>query len=131
MARFYHVAAFVGAMTFAGLAAFTLVQPGSASEKEKVPQFQIDTSWPKPLPHNWIFGQIGGIFVDPKDDTIWITDIATLPVRVRRWRRFLPVRGGIGLIAELLQLRQRQLPVQKIVLHQEDGAGARRQCLVH
>jgi len=73
MARFYHVAAFAGAMTFAGLAAFTLVQPGSASEKEKVPQFQIDTSWPKPLPHNWIFGQIGGIFVDPKDDTIWIT----------------------------------------------------------
>jgi len=59
MARFYHVAAFAGAMTFAGLAAFTLVQPGSASEKEKVPQFQIDTSWPKPLPHNWIFGQIG------------------------------------------------------------------------
>jgi len=73
MARFYHVAAFAGAMTFAGLAAFTLVQPGSASEKEKVPQFQIDTSWPKPLPHNWIFGQIGGIFVDPKDDTIWIS----------------------------------------------------------
>ena len=73
MARFYRMASFAGAMTFAGLAAFTLVQPGTASEKDKVPQFQIDTSWPKPLPHNWIFGQIGGIFVDPKDDTIWIS----------------------------------------------------------
>ena len=65
MARFGWLAA------FAGLAALVLMQPVSAAEK--VPQFQIDTSWPKPLPNNWIFGQIGGIFVDPKDDTIWIS----------------------------------------------------------
>src|SRR5206468_3878048 len=36
------------------------------------PKFEIDTSWPKPLPNNWIFGQIGGIFVD-KDDNVWIS----------------------------------------------------------
>lgn len=65
MARMYSIAA------FAGMLAFAFVQPVTAAEK--VPQFQIDTSWPKPLPHNWILGQIGGIFVDPKDDTIWIS----------------------------------------------------------
>ncbi|MDE2474892.1 MAG: hypothetical protein KGO48_07590, partial [Alphaproteobacteria bacterium] len=65
MARLYSIAA------FAGMLAFAFVQPVTAAEK--VPQFQIDTSWPKPLPHNWILGQIGGIFVDPKDDTIWIS----------------------------------------------------------
>lgn len=65
MARFYSIAA------VAGMLAFAFVQPVTAAGK--VPQFQIDTSWPKPLPHNWILGQIGGIFVDPKDDTIWIS----------------------------------------------------------
>src|SRR6185312_4426038 len=69
MARFGRMMALAGVVALVGLA-----QPVfSASEKsEKVPQFQIDTSWPKPLPKNWIFGQIGGIFVD-KDDNVWIS----------------------------------------------------------
>ena len=36
-----------------------------------VPKFQVDPSWPQPLPSNWIIGTIGGITVDAQDH-IWI-----------------------------------------------------------
>jgi DNA-binding beta-propeller fold protein YncE len=35
------------------------------------PSFVVDAGWPKPLPHNWRLGQIGGIFVD-HNDHIWV-----------------------------------------------------------
>ena len=39
--------------------------------KTVIPQFQVDALWPKPLPNNWIFGQVAGITVD-RFDRIWI-----------------------------------------------------------
>ena len=36
-----------------------------------IPQFQVDPFWPKPLPNNWIVGQVAGVHVD-SDDHIWI-----------------------------------------------------------
>ena len=36
-----------------------------------VPQFKVDPYWPKPLPSNWILGQVAGIAVD-REDRIWI-----------------------------------------------------------
>ena len=36
-----------------------------------VPTFAVDASWPKPLPNNWIIGQVGGITVDSKDH-VWV-----------------------------------------------------------
>jgi len=36
-----------------------------------VPEFKVDPFWPKPLPENWMLGQVSGIAVD-KDDRIWI-----------------------------------------------------------
>jgi hypothetical protein len=35
------------------------------------PQFQVDPFWPKPLPNNWILGQVAGIAVDAQDH-VWI-----------------------------------------------------------
>jgi hypothetical protein len=35
------------------------------------PEFEVDASWPKPLPNNWIAGQVGGLTVDSHDH-IWI-----------------------------------------------------------
>ena len=35
------------------------------------PRFQVDPFWPKPLPNNWILGQIGGMAVD-RHDHIWV-----------------------------------------------------------
>ncbi|MDB5484854.1 MAG: hypothetical protein JWR73_878 [Tardiphaga sp.] len=36
-----------------------------------VPTFEVDASWPKPLPNNWILGQVGGITTD-KNGHIWL-----------------------------------------------------------
>src|SRR4051812_19131738 len=38
---------------------------------EDVPRFQVEASWPKPLPNNWILGQVAGIATD-KLDRIWV-----------------------------------------------------------
>src|SRR3954454_23174484 len=37
--------------------------PGAAHAGD-IPTFAVDASWPKPLPNNWILGQVGGITVD-------------------------------------------------------------------
>ena len=38
---------------------------------EGAPKFQVEPFWPKPLPKNWILGQVAGIAVG-KDDHIWV-----------------------------------------------------------
>lgn len=35
------------------------------------PRYAVDATWPKPLPNNWILGQVAGISV-ARDDTIWL-----------------------------------------------------------
>ena len=35
------------------------------------PHFKVDPFWPKPLPNNWIIGQVGGMSVDAQDN-IWV-----------------------------------------------------------
>lgn len=35
------------------------------------PSFVVDPSWPKPLPHDWRIGQVGGMAVDSHDN-IWV-----------------------------------------------------------
>jgi hypothetical protein len=37
----------------------------------EVPKFAVDASWPKPLPNNWIMGQVGGISTDAQGH-IWV-----------------------------------------------------------
>jgi DNA-binding beta-propeller fold protein YncE len=49
------------------LAAFT----GVTAAQDAVPQFQVDASWPKTLPNNWILGQVSGIATD-RFDRIWV-----------------------------------------------------------
>lgn len=46
----------------------------TASEQvsaQNPPRFQVDPSWPKELPNNWIMGQVGGMAVD-RHDHIWV-----------------------------------------------------------
>lgn len=38
---------------------------------EEWPKFQVDPSWPKTLPNNWIMGQASGVAVDAQDH-IWV-----------------------------------------------------------
>ncbi len=35
------------------------------------PDFVVDPSWPLPLPHHWLLGQIGGLYVDSHDH-VWV-----------------------------------------------------------
>ncbi len=37
----------------------------------KTPEFVVDPTWPQPLPHSWLLGQIGGLYVDHHDH-IWV-----------------------------------------------------------
>ena len=44
---------------------------GPVAADTVTPQFQVDPFWPKPLPNNWILGQVSGIAAD-KYDRIWL-----------------------------------------------------------
>lgn len=35
------------------------------------PKFEVDASWPKPLPNNWLMGQAAGVAVDAQDH-VWV-----------------------------------------------------------
>ena len=50
------------------LIAATHLPPARAGD---IPKFEVDASWPKPLPNNWVLGQVGGITTD-KDGHIWV-----------------------------------------------------------
>src|SRR5271170_540082 len=56
-------------------AAACLATPVSAQTQSvgsgNLPQFQVDPYWPKPLPNNWLLGQVSGITVD-RFDRIWV-----------------------------------------------------------
>ena len=43
----------------------------ASEELAHVPQFMVDPFWPKPLPDNWMIGQVSGVHVD-SNDHIWI-----------------------------------------------------------
>src|SRR5215468_11498771 len=51
--------------------AFVLLQTASPAASS-IPHFEPDPSWPKPLPNNWMLGQVAGTFVDSHDH-IWVT----------------------------------------------------------
>jgi hypothetical protein len=55
------------------LAALTvaITLPASTLAQGAAPHYVVDTTWPKPLPNNWLLGQIGGMAVD-KNDHIWV-----------------------------------------------------------
>jgi NHL repeat-containing protein len=54
------------AATCAGLT-IAIVCPQPLEAQDNVPKYEVDASWPKPLPDNWITGQIGGVCVDAQD----------------------------------------------------------------
>jgi DNA-binding beta-propeller fold protein YncE len=58
-----------------------LLTPAQADNA--LPQFQVDPFWPKPLPNNWILGQVSGIATD-RYDRIWVVHRpSTLTARER------------------------------------------------
>lgn len=43
----------------------------AATATRAMPRLQVDPFWPKPLPNNWLLGQVAGVAVDSRDH-IWI-----------------------------------------------------------
>ena len=65
-------AATLGAAALAAPPLSAQQQAGHTHDGADVPpNFQVDPVWPKPLPNNWIFGQVAGVAVDRRDH-IWI-----------------------------------------------------------
>ena len=60
----------VVACIVAGVSTVTAQGPG-ARATAAAPQLQVDPFWPKPLPNNWILGQVSGVAVD-KRGHVWI-----------------------------------------------------------
>jgi hypothetical protein len=62
----------VAALVLSGWAvAATALLPAPVAAQQAAPKFQPEPFWPKPLPENWILGQVAGIAVDGQDN-IWI-----------------------------------------------------------
>jgi hypothetical protein len=53
------------------LATFTVLLLAALPVHAQAPAFRVDPYWPRPLPNNWILGQVGGISVDAQDN-IWV-----------------------------------------------------------
>ena len=60
----------VVACVVAGAAALPAQGPASRAT-DAAPSLQVDPFWPKPLPNNWILGQVSGVAVD-KRGHVWI-----------------------------------------------------------
>jgi DNA-binding beta-propeller fold protein YncE len=52
------------------LAVLTLLA-AAAHTQTQVPRFEVDPSWPRPLPNGWAIGEVSGIAVDSADH-VWI-----------------------------------------------------------
>ena len=44
-----------------------IFSPKPLRAQDGVPKFEVDPSWPKPLPERWVTGEIGGVCVDSQD----------------------------------------------------------------
>ena len=41
--------------------------PSSSQAQGAAPKYEVDLSWPKPLPDRWVLGGLGGVCVDTQD----------------------------------------------------------------
>jgi sugar lactone lactonase YvrE len=50
-----------------GLAAGMLGSPAARAADSGAPTYEVDPSWPKPFPNQWVFGGLGGLCIDAQD----------------------------------------------------------------
>jgi hypothetical protein len=49
------------------------VRAQSRQQAGDAPKFELDPFWPKPLPNNWVTGELGGVCVDAQDHVFIVT----------------------------------------------------------
>jgi sugar lactone lactonase YvrE len=64
-------ATFVAIIAIAGVGATFGTALNAQSSRAKMPTFQWDPTWPKPLPEKWAVGPVVGVSVDDRDH-IWV-----------------------------------------------------------
>lgn len=62
---------FVRDWTVLAAGSVAIVLTGVHARAADAPRFEVDASWPKPLPNNWLIGQVGGITTDSQGH-IWV-----------------------------------------------------------
>src|SRR5260370_25982253 len=72
------ITAFVPGSAFAQT---EIVNPAAGAKVGGIPQFLVDPFWPKPLPNNWILGQVAGIRVDRFDHILVVQRPGSLAKR--------------------------------------------------
>jgi DNA-binding beta-propeller fold protein YncE len=50
-----------------------LIESAAAAGPLVPPTFQVDPFWPKPLPNNWVTGEVGGTCIDSQDHLFIVT----------------------------------------------------------
>ncbi len=66
---------------FLAVSLLLVAHAASAAEGgNDAPRYANDPSWPKPFPHHWVMGQVGGLAID-RQDRIWVLQRA-LPYAV-------------------------------------------------
>lgn len=65
------LAALVLGAVLGDLATGCASRSASVGAEAATPRYRVDTSWPAPLPNNWILGQVSGIATDA-DDHVWV-----------------------------------------------------------
>ena len=66
-------AAFLASIVSVAIAQQVLQRTVDAQDRTalQAPKFEVDPLWPKPLPNNWVLGQVIGLTVDSRDH-VWI-----------------------------------------------------------
>jgi hypothetical protein len=65
------VATSVCASVIAAAAAIAVAQAPAAT-RASVPVFEVDPTWPAPLPNNWVLGPVSGVGIDTRDHIVLV-----------------------------------------------------------
>ena len=79
-----------------------------------VPEFKVDPFWPKPLPENWMLGQVAGIAVDSRTTSGSCTGRARWSTTRRARRTLRPRRECCKPAPPVLQFDARRQPAQEL-----------------
>src|SRR6202162_2250115 len=84
-----HAAAIGTASMLAALA--LSVSPSRVQAEVKVPRYEAELLWPKPLPDRWVLGGLGGVCVDAQDHVVILNRQDILPGELDAGRLAPPI----------------------------------------
>src|SRR6185369_5700303 len=73
--RYVYLAAAAASVAAGAVFLSPFIDPGAAlaNGRLRAPTFKVDPFWPKPLPDNWVTGEVGGTCIDSRDHLFIVT----------------------------------------------------------